>query len=65
MLTMYRHVMVETPSYTTADETDRRAALRSILKHPVSYMRFLTLLNRSAKQLLEHISQTLRYSSFR
>ncbi len=53
MLTMYRHVMVETPSYTTADETDRRAALRSILKHPVSYMRFLTLLNRSAKQLLE------------
>lgn len=53
MLKMYRHVMVENPSYTTADETDRNAALRSMLKHPVSYIRFLSYLNKSAKKLLE------------
>jgi prolycopene isomerase len=50
--TMYRHVMVETPTYTTADETDRKAALQSMLKHPLSYIRFLTLLNKSAGVLL-------------
>jgi prolycopene isomerase len=53
MLTIYRHVMVETPTYTTADETDRQAALKSMLKHPVSYIRFLTLLNKSAETLLK------------
>ena len=53
MRTMYRHVMVETPTYTTADETDGQAALKSILRHPLSYIRFLTLLNKSAKKLLE------------
>jgi len=52
MLTLYRHVMVESPSYTTADETDRRAALRSMLSHPVSYARFLGFLNKSARDLL-------------
>ncbi|MEA4889944.1 MAG: NAD(P)/FAD-dependent oxidoreductase [Clostridiaceae bacterium] len=52
MLKMYRHVMVETPSYTTADETDRQTALKSMLRHPVSYARFLGLLNKSAKDLL-------------
>ena len=52
MLTMYRHVMVETPSYTTADETDRKAAMKSMLRHPVSYARFLGFLNKSAKGLL-------------
>jgi len=52
MLTLYRHVMVESPSYTTADETDRRAALRSMLRHPVSYARFLGFLNKSARDLL-------------
>ena len=53
MLKLYRHVMVETPTYTTADETDGNAALRSILKHPVSYARFLGYLNKSAKALLK------------
>jgi prolycopene isomerase len=53
MLKMYRHVMVETPTYTTADETDRKAALKSMLKHPLSYIRFLRLLNKSARDLLE------------
>jgi prolycopene isomerase len=53
MLTMYRHVMVEAPSYTTADETDGKTALKSMLKHPVSYARFLGFLNKSAKELLQ------------
>ena len=53
MLKLYNHVMVETPSYTTADETDRNTALKSILRHPVSYARFLGYLNKSAKELLE------------
>lgn len=53
MRQMYQHVMVENPSYTTADETDRKAALKSMLKHPISYMRFLGYLNSSAKSLLE------------
>lgn len=52
MLTMYRHVMVETPSYVTADETDPRLALKSILRHPLSYARFLGFLNKRAKTLL-------------
>lgn len=53
MLQMYRHVMVESPTYTTADETDRNSALKSMLKHPISYIRFLGYLNQSAKSLLE------------
>ena len=53
MLEMYQHVMVENPTYTTADETDRKAALKSMLKHPISYGRFLSYLNKSAKSLLE------------
>jgi prolycopene isomerase len=53
MLTMYRHIMVDTPTYTTADETDRSGALASMRRHPVSYARFLGLLNKSAKSLLK------------
>ncbi len=53
MLTMYRHVMIEVPSYNSADETDPRVALKSMLKHPLSYIRFLSYLNKSAKSLLE------------
>lgn len=53
MTTMYRHVMVDSPSYTTADETDGKTALKSMLKHPVSYVRFLGFLNKSAKVLLQ------------
>lgn len=52
MLNMYRHVMVETPSYTTADETSPNSALKSMLRHPVSYARFLGYMNKSARQLL-------------
>jgi len=51
--TLYHHVMVETPSYTTPDETDPKTGLKSLLKHPVSYAKFLGYLNKSAKSLLE------------
>lgn len=50
---LYHDVMVENPTYTTADETDLHAALESIKKHPISYLKFLGMLNRSAKKLLE------------
>lgn len=53
MSTLYRHIMVETPNYTTPDETNPKTALKSLLKHPVSYAKFLGYLNKSAKILLE------------
>jgi prolycopene isomerase len=52
MAQLYQHVMVENPSYSTPDETDPLSALRSLLGHPVSYVRFLSYLNKSAKALL-------------
>lgn len=53
MTKMYRHVMVETPNYTTPDETAPLPALKGFLRHPISYMRFLSYLNKSADQLLK------------
>lgn len=52
MGTMYRHVLVETPNYTTPDETDPKEGLKAMLKHPISYLRFLSYLNKSAASLL-------------
>ncbi|MDD4036918.1 MAG: FAD-dependent oxidoreductase [Sphaerochaeta sp.] len=52
MQSMYEHVMVENPSYTTPDEVDKKAALKSLLRHPFSYIRFLSYMNVSAKALL-------------
>ena len=53
MLTMYQHIMVETPTYTSADETNPKMALKSMMKHPLSYLRFLGYLNKSAHDLLK------------
>ena len=53
MQRLYTHVLSETPSYTTADETNPREALRSVLRHPLSYLRFLSYLNVSAETLLK------------
>ncbi len=50
---MYQHVMVERPSYNSADETDPIVGLKSMLKHPISYIRFLSYINKSAKSLLK------------
>ncbi len=52
MSAMYQHIMVESPSYSTADETDPKEGLKKLLKHPVSYAKFLGYLNKSAKSLL-------------
>lgn len=53
METMYRHVMVERPAYTTPDETDKVNSLKGMLAHPLSYARFLSYLNLSAESLLK------------
>lgn len=50
---MYHHVMVENPVFTTPDENEGRESLKGVLKHPVSYARFLSFMNRSTKSLLE------------
>jgi len=49
---MYRHVMVESPSYTTPDETDPDESSKALLRHPDSYARFLSYLDKSARDLL-------------
>lgn len=49
---MYQHVMVDNPTYTTPDETNPRSALKSVIKHPISYIKFLSYLNQSAESLL-------------
>lgn len=48
----YSHVISEMPNYTTPDETDPKGALKNILRHPLSYLRFLSYLNISAEKLL-------------
>jgi len=50
---MYNHVMVEHPVFASPDEADGRESLKGVLKHPVSYARFLSYMNRSTKTLLE------------
>ena len=52
MSELYRHIMVENSTFTTADETDTRGVLKRLMKHPVSYARFLHYFNMSAKDLL-------------
>lgn len=53
MTKMYQHIMMETPTYNTPDETDPKQGLKSLLKHPISYAKFLGYLNKSARSLLE------------
>jgi prolycopene isomerase len=49
---MYRHVMVESPSYATPDETEPDVSSKAFLRHPDSYTRFLGYLDKSARDLL-------------
>ena len=49
----YRHVISETPNYSTPDTMNPKEGLKSVLRHPISYMRFLSYLNISAKKLLK------------
>jgi prolycopene isomerase len=62
--TMYRHVMVESPSYTTPDETDPDEASEALLRHPDSYTRFLSYLDKSAKDLLGEYFSDLEIFKF-
>ena len=50
---LYRHVMVENQVYSTLDEVDPKKAWKGLLRHPVSYMKFLSFLNKSAEDLLK------------
>ncbi|MDY0290193.1 MAG: FAD-dependent oxidoreductase [Sphaerochaeta sp.] len=50
---IYTHVMVENPSYGTPDEQDKIEGLKALLRHPISYARFLGYLNKGARTLLE------------
>jgi len=49
---LYQHVMAETPNYTSPDETDPIAGGKGFIRHPLSYLRFLSYLNISAHRLL-------------
>lgn len=55
---IYDDVIAGSPNYTTADETDLKKALRQMVKHPISYMRFLTYLNTSTEHLLKRYFKT-------
>lgn len=50
---IYTHVSLENPSYASPDEVDQRDGLRSLLRHPISYAKFFSFLNKNAKNLLE------------
>jgi len=52
MSIMYHDVLVENPSYTTPDEIDPMDAKESFLKHPKSYIKFLSYLNSSSEKIL-------------
>lgn len=53
MGSIYTHVMVENPSFGTPDEVNKQESLKALLRHPISYARFLGYLNKSAKSLLQ------------
>lgn len=50
---IYRHVMAETPQFSTPDETDPHEAAANFRKHPGSYLRFLSFMLGSAEGLLK------------
>lgn len=53
MSKLYKDVLEDTPSYTTPDEINRKDAMENFKKHPFSYIKFLSFLNKSAKSLLQ------------
>lgn len=50
---LYYNVLVENPVYSTPDETDPKDGLKSVMQHPISYMKFLSYLNKTAKSFLQ------------
>lgn len=49
----YHDVLVDNPSYTTPDENNFIEAKDNFLKHPMSYIKFLSYLNLSSEKLLK------------
>ena len=54
MLETYRHVMADTPQFSTPDETDPKAASENFRKHPRSYLKFLSYMFRNARRSACH-----------
>ncbi len=52
MKVLYNDVIANEPNFTTPDRTDRIGAIKQVLKHPVSFIKFLTYLNRSTESVL-------------
>ena len=49
---IYLHVMIENPIFAAPDELDGKGTLHGLLRHPLSYARFLGYLNMDTKKLL-------------
>ncbi len=49
---LYQHVIAENPVFSTPDEMDPRGSLKSVIRHPFSYAKFLSFMNKSASDLL-------------
>lgn len=52
MAKIYRDVMIENKQFMTPDETDPQSALTSFRRHPGSYIKFISFLNRNVKSVL-------------
>ncbi|HOW37957.1 MAG TPA: FAD-dependent oxidoreductase [Bacillota bacterium] len=61
---LYQHVMMENKQFTTPDETDPRKALKSMLAHPLSYLKFLSYLNKNVKNVLKKYFRDPRLFQF-
>lgn len=50
---LYDKVMVKQTAYETPDETNKLLALKKLLANPLAYIKFLSFMNKSTKQLLK------------
>lgn len=50
---LYDKVMVKQTAYETPDEANKLLAFKKLLANPLAYIKFLSLINKSTKQLLE------------
>ena len=49
----YEHIIAENPSFLSPDATKKEDGLKSLLRHPIDYIRFLGYMNKNTKSLLE------------
>lgn len=50
---LYNKVIVKQTAYETPDETNKLLALKKLIANPLAYIKFLSFMNKSTKQLLE------------